>query len=266
MPRGDPAQARLRLGPLQPRQRPESQGKLDEAVAEYREAIRLKPDDAEAHCNLGSILQSQGDYAGSLAMIARGMSWAPNSPAGAIPRRSGLPRPNGWRRWPSGCRPCSRETTAPRTNAERPDSGPDVLRHETPRRRRPVLGRGPGGRPQARRRPPGPAPLQRRLRRGTGRRRAGKDDPSPDEAARAKLREQAIDWLKAELAAWTKLLESGPPQARPFIAQILYHWKADTDLAGIREADALAKLPEAERKEWQTLWADVDAMLAKSKP
>ena len=36
------------------------QGKLDEAIAEYREAIRLKPDHAEAHCNLGSALKGQG--------------------------------------------------------------------------------------------------------------------------------------------------------------------------------------------------------------
>ena len=30
------------------------QGKLDEAIAEYREAIRLKPEHVEAHNNLGS--------------------------------------------------------------------------------------------------------------------------------------------------------------------------------------------------------------------
>ena len=36
------------------------QGKLDEAVAEYRAAIRLKPDYAEAHYNLGIALTDQG--------------------------------------------------------------------------------------------------------------------------------------------------------------------------------------------------------------
>jgi hypothetical protein len=92
----------------------------------------------------------------------------------------------------------------------------------------------------------------------------GKDDPPPDEVARAKLREQALGWLKAELAAWTKLLESDPHQARPVIAQTLKHWKVDTDLAGIRDADALAKLPEVERKDWQALWAEVDALLARA--
>ncbi len=36
------------------------QGKLDEAIAEYRAAIRIKPDHAEAHYLLGSALASQG--------------------------------------------------------------------------------------------------------------------------------------------------------------------------------------------------------------
>ena len=40
----------------------------------------------------------------------------------------------------------------------------------------------------------------------------GKAEPPPDDAAKARLRQQALDWLKAELATWTKLLESGPPQ------------------------------------------------------
>ena len=33
----------------------------------------------------------------------------------------------------------------------------------------------------------------------------GQDEPPLDEAAKAKLRRQALDWLKAELTAWSKL-------------------------------------------------------------
>ena len=43
----------------------------------------------------------------------------------------------------------------------------------------------------------------------------------------------------------------------------IHYWKADADLAGVRDADALAKLPEPERAEWITLWDEVDALLAK---
>ncbi len=34
-------------------------------------------------------------------------------------------------------------------------------------------------------------------------------------------------------------------------------WQADPDLNGVRGTDALAKLPQAERRSWQDLWNDV---------
>jgi tetratricopeptide (TPR) repeat protein len=37
-----------------------AQGKHEQAVAEYRAAIRLQPDHAEAHCELGTTLKEQG--------------------------------------------------------------------------------------------------------------------------------------------------------------------------------------------------------------
>jgi tetratricopeptide (TPR) repeat protein len=47
-------------------------GKLDKVAAEYREAIRLNPDDAVASFNLGGLLQAQGDFAGALAQYLKG--------------------------------------------------------------------------------------------------------------------------------------------------------------------------------------------------
>jgi tetratricopeptide (TPR) repeat protein len=93
----------------------------------------------------------------------------------------------------------------------------------------------------------------------------GKDTPPPDELTKAKLRGQALDWLKAELALWAKLLSSDQPQAKAFIAQTLKHWQEDTDLAGIRDAKALDALPEAERAAWRLLWADIVALLEKAR-
>ncbi len=93
----------------------------------------------------------------------------------------------------------------------------------------------------------------------------GQEDPPLDDAAKAKLRRQALEWLKAELTVWAKLLAAGSPQARPLIVQILTHWQQDTDLAGIRDAAALAKLSAAEQKAFTQLWADAAALLKKAK-
>jgi len=37
----------------------------------------------------------------------------------------------------------------------------------------------------------------------------------------------------------------------------MQRWQVETDFAGVRGPDALAKLPEAERSAWQKLWHDV---------
>ena len=87
----------------------------------------------------------------------------------------------------------------------------------------------------------------------------GEDASDLDDKECARLRKEALDWLRGDLAAWGKLTENGPPQARAVVRQTLSHWKEDADLAGVR--DALDKLPEDQRADWKKLWADVDALL-----
>jgi RNA polymerase sigma-70 factor (ECF subfamily) len=88
-----------------------------------------------------------------------------------------------------------------------------------------------------------------------------RDDPPPDEPARAALRQQALGWLKAEHAAWAQVLDTGAPQTRAMITQKLKHWQQDPDLAGVRDAEDLARLPEEEQKAWRELWSDVATQL-----
>ena len=54
------------------------------------------------------------------------------------------------------------------------------------------------------------------------------------------------------------------PTARATVRLVLEHWKADPDLAGVRDEAELAKLPEAERQAWHALWAEVEALLKKA--
>jgi hypothetical protein len=44
------------------------------------------------------------------------------------------------------------------------------------------------------------------------------------------------------------------------VARTLEHWLRNRDLEGVRDAKGLAEMPEAERKGWESLWADVEAL------
>jgi Flp pilus assembly protein TadD len=57
------------------------QGKLSEAEAELRQAIALWPDYAEAHCNLGQVLTLMGRYAEALACYKQGHELGSKKPA-----------------------------------------------------------------------------------------------------------------------------------------------------------------------------------------
>jgi tetratricopeptide (TPR) repeat protein len=89
----------------------------------------------------------------------------------------------------------------------------------------------------------------------------GKDADKLDETERARLRRQALDWLREDLTWWARKLENGTAQASASIRQWLQHWQSDPDLAGVRSRDALARLPAKERQQWERLWSDVEALL-----
>jgi hypothetical protein len=92
----------------------------------------------------------------------------------------------------------------------------------------------------------------------------GEDAAKLDESERARLRKQALGWLRADLDAWTKLLENGPPGARVQALMNMEHWQEDADIASIREEAAVAKLPQEERAALTQLWADVASVLKRA--
>jgi tetratricopeptide (TPR) repeat protein len=87
-----------------------------------------------------------------------------------------------------------------------------------------------------------------------------KDTGKWGEHERAGLRNQARDWLRADLERWRRLLEKGPDTTRPRVAEEMGYWQGNSDFAGVRGEQALAGLPEAERAEWQKLWREVEAL------
>jgi Tfp pilus assembly protein PilF len=89
----------------------------------------------------------------------------------------------------------------------------------------------------------------------------GDDASKLDDRERAHLRKQALDWLRADLAAYLEIYDKGLPTARALIQHQLKHWQQDSDLAGLRDAAALAKLPAEDRAACAKLWTDVAALL-----
>jgi serine/threonine-protein kinase len=88
----------------------------------------------------------------------------------------------------------------------------------------------------------------------------GKDADKLDPKERARLRQQALDWLRADLKAYRQVMEKSADKARPAIAQRMQHWLQDQDFAGVRGVKSLDGLPEAERKDWHKLWHEVEAL------
>src|SRR5262249_6850220 len=80
---------------------------------------------------------------------------------------------------------------------------------------------------------------------------------------RVGLRRQALDWLRADLELRTQLLKDGKSaDLQALSGWSLFGWQTDPALAGMRDGAALAQVPDAEREQWQRLWADVAALLA----
>jgi hypothetical protein len=83
-------------------------------------------------------------------------------------------------------------------------------------------------------------------------------------AGRANLCQQALEGLRAELAARTRLLK-GDRFAAPRVHEDLRYWLSDPDLAGVREAAELARHGEAERVSWQDFWRRVASLDAQAR-
>src|SRR5262245_23045574 len=85
--------------------------------------------------------------------------------------------------------------------------------------------------------------------------------PTAAEAARARLRQQSLALLRAEVAAQAQQLASGSPAEAAAARQVLEALRGLPVLAGVRNPAALATLPESERQAWQAFWQEVEGLL-----
>ena len=78
------------------------------------------------------------------------------------------------------------------------------------------------------------------------------------EAERARWRQRAREWLRAEVTLWSSVLDRGPQADRLLVAQKLAHLWADPQLDGLLNREALDRLPSAERQECRALRDAID--------
>jgi tetratricopeptide (TPR) repeat protein len=242
----------------------EADENLEAAAAAWRSAIRLKPDFAEAHCNLGLVLPSRGEYAAALDALRTGHALGSKRPGWPYPSAEWVRHAERLATLADRLPEILRGDDRLADNAERLALAQMCYDMKRPAAAARLWAEALTADPKLgddRRAPPRYDSACAAALAGSGQ---GKDHPPFDDAAKATLRGRARDWLKAELATWTKLFETGPTTTRQVIAKTLNHWKEDTDLAGIRNAGALAKLPEAERKAWKALWADVASLQSRA--
>jgi len=92
----------------------------------------------------------------------------------------------------------------------------------------------------------------------------GADAATLDVKHRARWRQQALDWLRADLAAWTRQAGGNTPKDRSTIIRTLTHWGEDPSLAGVRDPNEMGNLPEDEREAWRKFWAEAEALRKKA--
>jgi Flp pilus assembly protein TadD len=241
------------------------QGKVDEAISDVRKALQIRPELPDAHYHLGLAFRSRGEFAKAVAELRKARDLGRNNLEFAKDVEQELEtaerQASQVARLPavlaSNYKPADADETlgfaeicyltrlhgsSARLWAEAFQSQPKLLDDmETQHRYNAACAA---------------------VLAGCGQ---GKDIPPLDEETKSRWRKQAIDWLKADLAHWTKEAESKKPEAKALVSQTLQHWKTDPDLGGIRDKAAPAKLSEAEQRACRALWAEVDAVLAKAR-
>jgi tetratricopeptide (TPR) repeat protein len=272
-----------------------NKGQLDEAIAEYREVLRIKKGDAKAHYNLGLALRAKGQLDEAIAAYRQAVQLKKDYPEahGALGQallqqgrfaeaRDSTRRcldllPPGHRLRPmvsQQLQQCERlltlEKKLPQVLAGKlqPDSAADRLGFAQlcQRYRKSYLAavrfyaEAFAAEPTFN----GDKPSKHRYNAACAAALAGcgqgQDADKLDAKERVRLRQQALDWLRADLKAYGQVMEKAADKAVPALAQRMRHWLRNTDFAGVCGADALDRLPEAERLRWQKLWEEVEAL------
>jgi serine/threonine-protein kinase len=238
-----------------------AKGHLDEAIAEYRKAIALEPKFTGAHDNLAHALMDKGQMDEAIACFKKAIELDPKF----APARTGL----------ADARVAAVQDKLPAflkgdfkptTSDERLGLAQSCRNKKLYRASAGLYAAAFAADPKLAADPGEGYRYNAASAAALAAAGHGDDAAKLDDKEKVRLRKQALDWLRADLALRTKQLDSGQPADRTAAQQALQHWQKDSDLAGLRDPDALAKLPPAEREACTQLWAEVTALLRAREP
>jgi serine/threonine-protein kinase len=239
-------------------------GRLDEGIAACQEAIRLKKDYAEAYCNLGLLLQRQGEFTKALAALKRGHEFGSRNPNWRYPSGKWLTACEHQLTLDAQLPAILRGTRKPRDANEAIEFAEFGVVKRLYRSSAQWYYRAFASKPAL------AEDLEASYRydaacaaalAAAGR---GEEAAKLAETDRARLRQQALTWLRADLVLLEKLLQTGKSADRTLAQSKLKHWQGNLDLAAIRNAAWIANLPDEELRACRKLWADVAALLARA--
>jgi serine/threonine-protein kinase len=240
-----------------------NQGRNEEAEAPSREAVRLDRNQAEYHANLGHLLSHLGLYADALTELRRSHELGAKSPGWSHPSAD-------WVK--DGLRRVALEARLPDALAGRFDVASGSEWSDLARACRARKLHAAAVRCYTRAFEKTPAllvDLQHGNRvlalRSAALAGCGRGDGAPkNPAAQATLRRQALTWLGQERARWEESLRKGAPGQRAAAHRALQQLLRERDLAELRDREALARLPAAERADWQRVWTEVEALVPRA--
>ena len=239
-------------------------GQVDEAITEYRQALQIQPDNAVASCGLGLTLRDQGRFTESLAALRRCHELGMMKPGWSYPSADWVREAEQWVRLDALLPTILKGEAEPSSPAVKIQFARLCgIKHQYAVAARfyseafvvqPALAEdlSAGNRYSA-----ACAVVLAVCSKG-------EDAAAINNPVRTHWRQQAQDWLRADLALWMKRIIGSGPDDRAVAAKGLQHWQEDSDLAGVRDQDALAKLPADEQEAWRKLWTDVDALRNKA--
>jgi tetratricopeptide (TPR) repeat protein len=239
--------------------------KLDEAITLFKKAIDLDDGLAAAHCFLGQTLEDQGRFAEGLEQLRRGDVLGRQRADWSYPSSDWLREAEQFVALERNLPKFLSGETQPADPAERLVLANMCLHKKlyvaaagffaTAFDDQPKLLRDLNTQPR----------YQAACAAALASCGQGKDAGGLADEERARLRQQALDWLRGDLASYRWLLDKEPDKTAFLVRERMQYWQQDMDLAGVRGPEALANLPEAERSAWQELWLGVEGTLTKAR-